>query len=94
MAKCYLEQGRARDFLLDLLHLNVPNLFRMHSEGSTSTLQSDILATTVPDEFINFLSDYIQRNNLQETILNEVDTIWVSIGVLDGFLFAHIHVRV
>ena len=47
------------------------------SEGSTSTLQSDILASSVPDEFSNFLTDYIQRSNLQETILGEVETIWV-----------------
>jgi hypothetical protein len=81
VAKCYKDQDRAKDFILDLLHLDVPGLFVTDSEGSTSTLQSDILASSVPDEFSNFLTDYIQRSNLQETILGEVETIWVSIHV-------------
>ena len=49
------------------------------TEGSTSTLQSDILSLSVSDEFSNFLADYIQRNSLQETLLGEVEAIWVSI---------------
>ena len=81
MAKCYKDQDRAKDFILDLLHLDVPGLFVTDAEGSTSTLQSDILSSSVPDEFSNFLTDYIQRSNLQETILGEVETIWVSIHV-------------
>ena len=63
--------------MLDLLQLDVPNLFGMESEGSTSSLQSDILATSVPDQFTHFLSDYVQRNALQDSILSEVETIWV-----------------
>ena len=78
VAICYKDQDRAKDFILDLLHLDVPGLFVTDTEGSTSTLQSDILASSVPDEFSNFLADYIQRNNLQETILGEVEAIWVS----------------
>lgn len=81
VAKCYKDQDRAKDFILDLLHLDVPGLFVTDTEGSTSTLQSDILAASVPDEFSNFLADYIQRNNLQDTILGEVETIWVCIAV-------------
>ena len=77
VAMCYKNQDRAKDFILDLLHLDVPDLFVTDNEGSTSTLQSDILSSSVPDEFSNFLADYIQRNNLQETILGEVETIWV-----------------
>ena len=77
VGQCYLEQGRACHFMLDLLQLDVPSLFGMESAGSTSSLQSDILATSVPDQFTHFLSDYVQRNALQETILGEVETIWV-----------------
>ena len=75
--QCYLKQGRACYFMLDLLQLDVPNLFGMESEGSTSSLQSDMLATSVPDQFTHFLSDYVQRNALQDSILSEVETIWV-----------------
>lgn len=81
VAQTYLNQGRAKDFLLDLLHLNVPNLFVMDSqEGSDSALQNDLLAESVPDEFTHFLSDYIQRNSLHDVILNEIETIWVGLS--------------
>ena len=87
VGQSYLQQGRARDFLLDLLHLDVPSLFVMETEeeeGSTSTLQSDILASSVPEEFVQFLADYIHRNSLQELLLQEVETIWVSEGAGRG----------
>lgn len=74
VGQCYLVQGRACYFTLDLLQLYVPNLFGMESEVSTSSLQSDILATSVPDQFTHFLSDYVQRNALQDSILSEVET--------------------
>ena len=77
VAKCYLEQGRAKDFIIDLLSLDVPDLFKMETEGSTSTIHSDILSNSVPDEFMQFLTVYIQRNHLQEAILADVDQIWV-----------------
>ena len=78
MAVCYLKQCRAKDFILDLLQLDVPTLFVSESEGSTSTLQSDIVAGSVSDEFSTFLSEYIQRNNLRKAILANVESIWVS----------------
>ena len=81
MAKCYLAQGRASHFILDVLQLDVPNLFRAESEGSTSTLQSDILSISVPDQFTHFLSDYVKRNALQESLLSSVETIWVGVCV-------------
>ena len=78
VAVCYLKQCRAKDFILDLLQLDVPTLFVSESEGSTSTLQSDIVAGSVSDEFSTFLSEYIQRNNLRKAILANVESIWVS----------------
>lgn len=77
VAGCYLEQGRPKEFIMDLLELNVPDLFMMESEGSTSTIQSDILSSSVPDEFTQFLTEYIQRNQLHEAILQDVEKIWV-----------------
>ena len=77
VAACYLEQERAQDFVLDLLQLDVPRLFVMESEGSSSTLQSEVLVMSVPDEFTDFLTDYIQRNSLCEEVLMKVRTIWV-----------------
>lgn len=79
VAACYLEQGRAKDFIFDLLQLDVPRLFVMESEGSSSTVQSDLLATSVSDDFTNFLTDYIQRNGLREEMLRGVETIWVGL---------------
>ena len=78
MGVSYLSQGRATDFVLDLLKLDVPTLFVEDCEGSTSTLQSDIVAGSVSEEFSNFLTDYILRNNLRKTILDRGESIWVS----------------
>ena len=64
---------------MHLLGLDVPKLFVTETEGSTYTLQSDILAVNVSDEFTNFLSDFIQRNTLKIAILGKVETVWVSI---------------
>jgi hypothetical protein len=77
VAKCYLEQKRAKDFIMDLLELNVPDLFLMDAEGSTSTVHSDILSNSVPDEFTQFLTEYIHKNSLHEAILKDVEKIWV-----------------
>ena len=66
---------------MHLLQLDVPKLFVTETEGSTYALQSDILAVGVPDEFTDFLSDYIQRNNLTDAILAKVETVWVSIVI-------------
>ena len=79
VALCYKDQDRSKDFILDLLHLDVPGLFVTDAEGSTSTLQSDILSISVSDEFSNFLAEYIQRNSLQETLLGEVEAVWVCV---------------
>ena len=77
VARCYHDQGRAKDFIIDLLSLDVPDLFMMDTEGSTSTIHSDIPSNSVPDDFMNFLTEYMQRNQLQEPVLNEMDKIWV-----------------
>ena len=74
----YQTQGRATDFVLDLLVLNVPSLFVADCEGSTSTLQSDILAGSVSENFSTFLSEFIQRNNLRKPILERIKIVWVS----------------
>ena len=65
---------------MDLLELNVPDLFMIDTEGSTSTIHSDVMASTVPDEFMTFLAEYIQRNNLHEPILKDVQKIWVCLS--------------
>ena len=84
ISTCYLEQERAREFILDLLALDVPNLFHMEESdtGSTSSVQSDILATSMAEEFSAFLVEFIQKNQLQEALLEETEKIWVGVSVL------------
>ena len=88
VAACYLSQGRAKDFVLDLLQLDVPSLFVTETEGSTSTLQSGVETVCVPDEFTSFLTDYIQRNRLQEAMLREVESIWVRPATVRVLVYA------
>ena len=75
----YLAQCRANKFIVDLLHLDVPALFISDNDGSTSTMQSDILSGSIADEFTTFLSGYIQCNNLKRAILDTIESIWVSL---------------
>ncbi len=82
--RCYLEQGRAKDFIMDLMELNVPDLFTMDTEGSTSTIQSDIMSSSVPEDFTQFLADYIQRHHLHEALLKDVEKIWVCTYICGG----------
>ena len=78
VAQCYRQQHRATAFVLDLLELEVPSLFVAETEGSTSTLYSGSSTAFVQEEFTSFLADYIQRNRLQDDLLKEVESIWVS----------------
>ena len=73
----YLAQGRATDFVVDLLVLDVPSLF-MADHDSTSFMQNDIMTESVSDKFCNFLADYIQRNSLRISILKRAELICVS----------------
>ena len=79
VGSCYLAQSRANKFIVDLLHLDVPALFVSDNDGSTSTMQSDILSGSIADEFTIFLSGYIQCNNLKRAILDTIESIWVSL---------------
>jgi len=82
VSKGYVQQERARDFVLDLLALDVSDLFQMEEEAadeSTVSVHSDIFACCVSDEFTAFLTDFVQRNQLQEALLEETDKIWVGL---------------
>ena len=68
--------------------LDVPLLFVADCKGSTSTLQSDILAGSVSENFSAFLSEFIQRNNLRKPILERVKIVWVSYISL---VYVHVH---
>ena len=102
VSKCYLEQGRTKYFVLDLLALDAPDLFMMeYEEGSTSSIHSDNLSSSVPDEFTHFVTEYIQMNHLQEELLAETEKIWVGAGQvwevfwrLLKFLLVYTHVVV
>ena len=86
MAATYREQGRAKKFVLHLLKLDVSKLFVTDFEESTSTVQSDIVCGGVAEEFMAFLSDYIQRNSLKSTILSDFKTIWVCVTLFNQII--------
>lgn len=69
MAKCYREDGRAGDFLLDLLELKLPELFAAErGRGEDEKVRHN---------FTTFLWDYILRCGLKHTILEEMRNILV-----------------
>lgn len=70
VAKRYREDGRAADLVLDLLKLQVPELFAVHGGGEKDK--------EVRRKFSNFLRDYICRCHLKHTILKKMNIILVS----------------
>lgn len=70
VADRYKKDGRSRDFVLDLLKVQVPKLLSLESEEKVADQD-------VQSEFQTFLQDYIRRNALKETILNQTRDIMV-----------------
>ena len=67
----YLTDGRAGEFVLDLLKLQVPKLLALET-GEEEGGQA------VQDEFKKFLRDFIRRHCLKHTILSQITVIVVS----------------
>lgn len=51
------------EFITDMMQLEVPNLFAQGNNDEDRKVRS---------EFIHFLQDYVQRNSLRETLLNDI----------------------
>lgn len=70
MGECYQKCRRAKEFIPNLLKLNVPQLLAVQSDTNL-TVKED----SVCQKFSTFLKSYIQRNNLQPVILNDFKTL-------------------
>ena len=68
VADSYKSDGRARDFVLDLLKLQVPKLLSSESEEEAKKMWS---------EFKIFLQGFIRRNTLQQALLTQTTAIVV-----------------
>ena len=69
MAEHYQDDGRAGDFLVDLLKLEVPRLFAM--EGGEKEDEA------VGRKFSHFLQGYISRCAVKHTILEKMSEVMV-----------------
>ena len=69
VADKYKEDRRAREFIPDLLQLDVPQLFATSSDDEMGD------TTSVGQSFSNFLKAYIQRNGLRKDIFNQMQTM-------------------
>lgn len=70
----YQEQRRAKNFVLDLLHIDVSKLF---AEGHEKPpLQHEGGAGT-SEEFSAFLCTYIQKFSISGAVLQDINLIWV-----------------
>lgn len=72
----YQEQGRAKEFVLDLLHINVSKLFAAGHERPP--LQHEGGAGTSV-EFSAFLCTYIQKFSISGAVLQDINLIWVCL---------------
>ena len=70
MGECYQKCRRAKEFIPNLLKLNVPQLLAVQSDTNL-TVKED----SVCQKFSTFLKSYIQRNNVQPVILNDFKTL-------------------
>ena len=61
---------RAKDFIPDLLQLDVPLLFAAENEPGI-----EVGGNLVGERFSSFLHDYIQRNNLCPAIMSKIENI-------------------
>ena len=71
----YQQQGRAKDFILDLLHLNVSKLFAEGLEVPPLQQHGNTVGTAV--EFSTFLRTYIQKYSIRDAVLQDISVIWV-----------------
>ena len=69
LAERYKLDQRAKDFIPDLIQLDVPLLFVAENEPGIEG------GNLVGDKFSSFLHDYIQRNNLCPAIMSKIEDI-------------------
>ena len=64
----YVQDGRSHDFILDLLDINVPQLFGLPDY----TDKGHPVAVKVQSEFSAFIQSYIHRNALNHFLFVQV----------------------
>ena len=69
LAECYKLDQRAKDFIPDLIRLDVPLLFAAENEPGKEG------GNLVGKKFSSFLHEYIQRNNLCPAIMSKIEDI-------------------
>lgn len=103
IAEKYRDSKRAKDFIPELIQLDVPQLFAVPRPSSPSPSPSPMEEekheeTSVGQQFKDFLMSYIQRNNLRNVILSQLQILithitdrkdnvnfqWIILGVLQS----------
>ena len=74
VADSYLLDNRQREFISDLMQLNVPKLFAIEEGADEATEKEDM---EVGKEFTIFLRNYINRNALKLSILSQMTSLLV-----------------
>lgn len=74
VAERYRDDGRAGELVLDLMKLGVPKLF---VEGVPGGVAGEEPRASVPQEFSTFLWEFINRNAVKHTILQQTPLILV-----------------
>ena len=81
LAERYKLDQRAKDFIPDLIQLDVPLLFVAENEPGIEG------GNLVGDKFSSFLHDYIQRNNLRPVIMNKIQDILGYVTDNEQYMF-------
>ena len=70
ISKAYKSDERHDMFVMDLMKLDVPNLFLVKSNKED--------AVKVEQKFIGMVRSFIQKNTLRDVILSQIPSIMVS----------------
>ena len=74
----YVKDGRSHDFIVDLLGINVPQLFGLPED----TDKGHPVAVEIQSKFSAFIQSYILLNTLKIGLLQNMDKILVGISEL------------
>ena len=75
VAAYYRQNQKADSFIVDLLQLEIPNLFSVRFDHSGHEVQEDTLAVA---KFENDLRNFIRQNKLKYSLLSQTKQIMVN----------------
>ena len=79
LSMCYATSSRHKQFLIDILRLQAPKLFSCEGHGVLHHEELKEEDTVIPAKhFTSLLRIFIQKHGLRQSVLNDMELIFVS----------------